>query len=107
MEEAIKKANRGQVEVLLDNPIVVRALRSGRTRLSQSVVEKFTTQTGQFRSVEVRLIPRYSGIAGNEQADKLAKAALGDLLHLRGEQKYTFAALNRLVRVQAEEAVES
>ena len=56
MEEAIKKANGGPVKVLLDNPNVAQALRSGRIRSSQSVIDKFTTQTGQFLSVEVRLL---------------------------------------------------
>nr|ABW72071.1 TE2 [Blumeria hordei] len=106
MEEAIKKANGGPLKVLLDNPNALRAIRSGRTRSSQSVVDKFMSQTGQFLSVEVRWIPRHSGITGNKQVDKLAKAALRGLLNLRVEQIYTFAALNWLVREQAGEAVE-
>ena len=71
------------------------------------MVDKFTTQTDQFLSVEVRWIPGHSGITVNEQADKLAEASLRDLLDLSGEQKYTFAALKRLVREQAVEAMES
>ena len=85
MEEVIKKANGGPAKVLLDNPNATRALRSGRTRLSQSVVDKFTTQTGQFLSVKVCWIPGHSGISGNKQAGKLAKAALRDILDLRDE----------------------
>ena len=60
MEEAIKKVNGDSVKVLLDNFNAVRALRSGRIRFSQSVVDKFTTQIGQFLSVEVRWIPGMS-----------------------------------------------
>lgn len=107
MEKAIMKSNCGPVKLLLHCPNTARALQSGLTRSSQAVVEKFTTQIVQLLSVEVRWKLGHSRIIVNEQADKIARAALRDPPDLRDEQKYTFAAVNRLVRQQAEEAVES
>lgn len=107
MEKIIMKANGGPVKVLLDNPNAARAIQIGRSKLSQAVVDKFTTLAGRLLSVEVPWIPGHSGIIRNEQADKLAKVALRDLPDLKVEQKYTFAALNQLVLEQAEDAAES
>ena len=78
LEAAIRVAGTNPIKVLLDNSEAAQALRSGRSRSFQGIVDRFVLDCQRHRSVEIRWIPGHSGIEGNEKADELAKSALKD-----------------------------
>ena len=77
------------------------------------MVDKFSSLRRNKR-VEIRWIPGHVGIQGNEEADKLAKSALGapnnrsltSAAPSGEDQDLTFAALGRLVKERSQELVE-
>ena len=112
---AILVAGSKPIKVLLESSEAVQALRSGRSRSFQGKVDKFVFDSRNHQSVEIRWIPGHSGMAGNERADKLAKAALRNLPDERTNTthstevnrriRFTFAPINRFVRERADELV--
>ena len=113
LEAALAVGEGFPVSILLDNQAAVRALEQGRSNSSQTVVDKFSSLRHN-RRVEIHWIPGHVGIQGNEEADKLAKSALGDLNDQSltsaspngDEQILTFAALGRLVKMRSQKLVE-
>ena len=93
--------------VLVDNQAAVRSLT---TRVSSSSSHRARA----FRAmvdlsplpVEVRWIPGHKGIAGNERADRLAKAALRDLAGMDTEIPRSHACQARLARQRRQDLVE-
>lgn len=99
--------------ILLDNQAATQALERGRSNSSQSEVDKFSSLRHNKR-VEIRWIPGNVGIQGNEEANKLAKSALGapnnrpltSAAPILEDQDLTFAALGRWVKQRSQELVE-
>ncbi|KAI0998477.1 hypothetical protein K3495_g9717 [Podosphaera aphanis] len=117
LEAAMQVASTNPIKVLLDSSEAIQALRSGRSRSFQGIVDKFVIDCQRHQSVEIRWIPGHEGIEGIEKADKLAKAALKDLPDERSETtlapnvncrtKFTFASISRFVREREDEPVAS
>ena len=57
LEAALLVAGSNSIKVLLDSLHAVQALRSGRSRSFQGMVDKFVKDCQRHRSVEIRWIP--------------------------------------------------
>ncbi|CCU74928.1 putative TE1b [Blumeria hordei DH14] len=113
LETAIAVREDMPIYILLDSQAATRMLDRERSNSSQVVVDKFSLQRHNKR-VDIRSIADHVGIQGNEDADKLAKSALGTFSNRiltsdapSGEdQDLTFAALWRWVNQRGQDLVE-
>ena len=82
--------------MLVDNQAVVRALTTGVSSSSSHRARAFRDEVDISPwPVEVRWVPGHRGIAANERADCLAKAALRDLAGEGTETHRSHACLAR------------
>lgn len=99
LEAAIEKPRGAPIKILLDSHSAIHALKVGRSKSSQWIVDKFVAQLRDYQQVEIQWIPSHCGIIGNEKADGLAKNALkhipAQLPAGPGELKYTFESIKR------------
>ena len=117
LEVALEVRESTGIKVLLDNQEAAEALESGRTTSSLQAVRKFKEMRNTHPTIEVRWIPRHSGINGNEKADMLAKRALATNTrnrnsatseHVCSEHQniFTLAALKRQVTIGTQKLAE-
>jgi ribonuclease HI len=88
--------------ICLDNLAAATCLRGTPSESSQNVFLEFQALTTSHGAVQVRWVPGHCDIPGNEQADKLAKAA-SSLPEPEGAQP-TLAYLRRIARQKPKEA---
>ena len=92
--------------VLVDNQAAVRSLTTGVSSSSSHRAHAFRSMVNLSPlPVEVRWIPGHKGIAGNERADRLAKAALRDLAGMDTETPRSHACQARLARQRRQDLV--
>jgi ribonuclease HI len=91
--------------ICLDNLAAATCLRGTPSESSQNVFLEFQALTTSHGAVQVRWVPGHCDIPGNEQADKLAKAA-SSLPEPEGAQP-TLACLRRIARQKPKEAFQA
>jgi ribonuclease HI len=91
--------------ICLDNLVAATCLRGTPSDSSQDVFLEFKALAASHGSTQVRWIPGHTDIPGNEQADKLAKAA-SSLTEPEGAQPI-LAYLRRIARQKPKEAFET
>ncbi|KAF5250756.1 hypothetical protein FOXYS1_14851 [Fusarium oxysporum] len=93
------------IYICLDNLAAATCLRGTPSDSSQDVFLEFQALATSHGAIQVRWVPGHSDIPGNEQADKLAKAA--SLLPEPEGAKPTLAYLRRIARQKPKEAFEA
>ncbi|RKK71137.1 hypothetical protein BFJ71_g17613, partial [Fusarium oxysporum] len=93
------------IVVCLDNLAAATCLRGTPSDSSQAVFVEFQALAASHGATQVRWIPGHTDIPGNEQADKLAKAA-SSLPEPEGAQP-TLAYLRKVARQKPKEAFET
>ncbi|KAH7464077.1 hypothetical protein FOMA001_g17794 [Fusarium oxysporum f. sp. matthiolae] len=93
------------ITVCLDNLAAATCLRGTPSDSSQAVFVEFQALAASHGATQVRWIPGHTEIPGNEQADKLAKAA-PSLPEPEGAQP-TLAYLRKVARQKPKEAFET
>ncbi|KAL9570491.1 hypothetical protein ACKAV7_005379 [Fusarium commune] len=93
------------IYICLDNLAAATCLRGTPSDSSQDVFLEFQALATSHGAIQVRWVPGHSDILGNEQADKLAKAA-SSLPEPEGA-KPTLGYLRRIARQKPKEAVEA
>ncbi|KAM5529171.1 reverse transcriptase domain protein [Fusarium oxysporum f. sp. phaseoli] len=91
--------------ICLDNLAAAMCLRGTPSDSSQDVFLEFQALATSHGAIQARWVPGHSDIPGNEQADKLAKAA--SLLPEPEGAKPTLAYLRRIARQKPKEAFEA
>ncbi|GKU10995.1 unnamed protein product [Fusarium langsethiae] len=94
-----------KIIICLDNLAAATCLRGTPSGSSQDVFLEFQALAASHGSTQVRWIPGYTDIPGNERADKLAKAA-SSFAEPEGAQP-TLAYLRRIARQKPKEAFET
>ena len=105
LRAALNLPNPQRIFVCLDNLAVATCLRGMPADSSQEVFLEFQALVTTHGAVEVRWIPGHTNIAGNEQADALAKAATS--LPEPADALPTLAHLRRIARQQSRDAFEA
>ncbi|KAF6515176.1 hypothetical protein HZS61_005082 [Fusarium oxysporum f. sp. conglutinans] len=91
--------------ICLDNLAAATCLRGTPSDSSQDVFLEFRALAALHGATQVRWVPGHTDIPGNEQADKLAKAA--SLAPEPGQAQPTLAYLRRIARQKPKEAFET
>jgi ribonuclease HI len=93
------------IYICLDNLAAATCLRGTPSDSSQDVFLEFQALATSHGAIQARWVPGHSDIPGNEQADKLAKAA--SMLPEPEVAKPTIAYLRRIARQKPKEAFEA
>ncbi|KAF6515167.1 hypothetical protein HZS61_005073 [Fusarium oxysporum f. sp. conglutinans] len=101
----LRESASQNIFICLDNLAAATCLRGTPSDSSQDVFLEFQALAASHGATQVRWVPGYTNIPGNEQADKLAKAA-SSLPEPEGAQP-TLAYLRRIARQQPKEAYEA
>lgn len=95
-----------KIYVLLDNQSGVGALQSGKISSYIRLTRKFLASAGKAEAI-VRWMPGHSGIGGDEEADREARAALQMLPAPCDQLRYTtLAYLRRLMQRRRQELID-
>ncbi|KAJ6439036.1 hypothetical protein O9K51_08440 [Purpureocillium lavendulum] len=105
LRAALNLPSPRHIYVCLDNLAVATCLRGMPADSSQEVFLEFQALATTHGAAEVRWIPGYTNITGNEQADALAKAATS--LPEPADALPTLAHLRRTARQQSRDAFEA
>ncbi|PWI64471.1 hypothetical protein PCL_09626 [Purpureocillium lilacinum] len=105
LRAALNLTGPRHIFVCLDNLGVASCLRGMPADSSQEVFLEFQALATTHGAVEVRWIPGHTNIAGNEQADALAKAATS--MPEPADALPTLAHLRRTARQQSRDAFEA
>ncbi|KAJ0138252.1 Uncharacterized protein HZ326_18802 [Fusarium oxysporum f. sp. albedinis] len=101
----LRESGSQNIFICLDNLAAATCLRRTPADSSQDVFLEFQALAASHGATQVRWVPGHSDIPGNEQADKLAKAA-SSLPEPEGAQP-TLAYLRRIARQKPKEAFEA
>ncbi|KAL7758307.1 hypothetical protein ACKLNR_012834 [Fusarium oxysporum f. sp. zingiberi] len=101
----LRESASQNIFICLDNLAAATCLRGTPADSSQDVFLEFQALAASHGATQVRWVPGHSDIPGNEQADKLAKAA-SSLPEPEGAQ-LTLAYLRRIARQKPKEAFEA
>ncbi|KAI8402067.1 hypothetical protein FOFC_17372 [Fusarium oxysporum] len=101
----VRESVTENIFICLDNLAVATCLRGTPSDSSQGVFLEFQALAASRGAIHVRWVPEHSDVPGNEQADKLAKAA-SSLPEPEGARP-TLAYLRRIARQKPKEAFEA